>query len=281
MSIRPSEPPLFRFSAEPEIPPALLLRELAVGLPALRCWPLVVGDYGPDRAGAEIALPLIDPPRVDGKPWIEAALAAVRVDGRALDPRACRLLGATLVAGERDGLPIFQPGSPLGEGERAAALAVLRPRSGATYPVEWEQREIELGDGRSATFTSSRWQRRTRAARERGLGRNLTRPLRDLLTAAVWDLGGSSAAEIGRVIHRAEPRPDFERVSDHEPGSEAWRSNVYESRRRGRSMLGQLGCWPWCLTVDGKLPRRWRRQADYAAALAEWVGAQPSSSAAA
>ena len=46
------------------------------------------------------------------------------------------------------------------------------------------------------------------------------------------------------------------------------------TRSQGRRVLAELGAWPWAVAPDGRLPRDWRDDERYVAALAAWAGVE-------
>lgn len=285
----------------------LLAEHVAPGTPALRCWPPNLGPgYGADAWGREAILPLTAAPAVGGEDWIAAALTAVRREGRPLHPESQRLLGATLAPGPRrsDGLPGYQPSGPdTGGAEAAAQIGVLQRPYGevgadADYTYETGRtvhREIvsytaepvalpALPDGsaRDAQVTVTRWRQHERRHRARGMGRNATAPIRDVLAAVSHDLLDMSASQVGEAVLGLCPNADRfreqagigARVPDLARRSSSWQAggaSPYTAWRRGRSILAQLGCWPWAHVADGKLPRRWRSDGAILGALRQFL----------
>jgi len=251
-------------------------------------------NFGARRYGQECVLPLTVPRQFDGDRWIDAALASAAYKGRPLAPDTCALLAGSLAPGpdRPDGLPAYTPGGPTaGQAEAVAARGSVRARRGGTGDydgeggraggaggravvrevAEHETREVPLGNGSTATFSAARFQKHERSRRSRGNPwRNQGAPIRDLLAAVARDHLGCSAFEVGTRILGAPPKG---KEHDHRDPRE-W-PGAYRAWSRGRALLAHLGCWPWAHAADGKLPREWRTDPNFIAALSDYLRSYP------
>jgi len=249
-----------------------------------------------------VVLPLSAPPANNADRWIVGALADVRRKGKPLTRAAQELLAATFAPGttRSDGLPAYSPYGPhAGGAEAAASFGTLqRPfgdgseedydhATGRTVYreiVDYDATPVFLADGRQAQCITTTWRKRERST-QRGMGRNTTLPIREIVAAVCRDILDLPMYEIGPRILGQRPNRDPEReaagkgarVTSIEERSSSWRSgsaSPYEASARGRSILAQLGCWPWAHVSEGKLSRRWREEPEIIEPLQRFVAAQ-------
>ena len=148
--------------------------------------------------------------------------------------------------------------------------------------VAYEETPVPLPNGRFAVAKHRRCVKRTRRPGDgREIGRNRTAALREVIAAVCFDVLGASAHQVGTLLGMT---PDRRSLGEAPPGarvtvpverSAAWRggSGPYDAASTGRSILAQLGCWPWVHAPEGKLPRRWRADEAFAEPLRAFVAA--------
>jgi hypothetical protein len=240
-------------------------------------------------------LPLTAPPANNADRWIVGALADVRRKGKPLTGTAQELLAATLAPDpmRSDGLPAYEPHGPhIGGAEAAASIGSLqRPlgdgsREDYEYAtgrtvyreiVDYDATPVLLADGQQTQCITTTWRKHERST-QRGMGRNATAPVREILAAVCRDILDLPMYEIGSRILGQRPNRDSEREAAGEGArvtnigerSSSWRSgsaSPYEASARGRSILAQLGCWPWAHAPKGKLAHGWRSDEAFAEPL--------------
>jgi hypothetical protein len=130
------------------------------------------------------------------------------------------------------------------------------------------------------TAHSLPWQRehlRQEIAREMSLPTN--KQMQEISAAFARDIYGMDTIGIAQMrglddyfIYPSDTKMGTFEISgeprDKKVGSES--RGGYRHAAAGRKQFSRLGAWPWCLTDDGRLPRRWYCEEEYATALATW-----------